>query len=150
MILLLLYAGYAIMSPEKHRTERFVSISVDKDTLYNKDKTSFHVSASDDNLLFSISYDKNLLTINTTDSVIRRVKTAQPILKDSVTVVKICDSIKITLKRMVPFKEGSLLPNPKTPIIVQKVTENGGDGGSPDGGITLSNGTSNGQVTGIK
>lgn len=158
MILLLLYAGYAIMSPEKHRTERFVSISVDKDTLYNKDKTSFHVSASDDNLLFSISYDKNLLTINTTDSVIRRVKTAQPILKDSVTVVKIvckgdssiCDSIKITLKRMVPFKEGSLLPNPKTPIIVQKVTENGGDGGSSDGGITLSNGTSNGQVTGIK
>ena len=161
MMLSLLYAGYAIMSPEKHRIERFVSISVDKDTLHNKDKTFFHVSASDENLLFSIFYDKNLLIINTTDSVIRRVKTAQPILKDSVTIIKIvckedpsiCDSIKITLKKMVVSVNEeipSLSPSQnQTPEVkINPNPETGTTGGAT--GLSLSNGPNNGSVTEAK
>lgn len=106
MILTLLYAGYEIFA---HDAERFVRISVDNVILDNNEKTSFHVSTSDKDLIYNINYDKNLLAVDTTNNVISRVKTNQPILEDTVTVVKIeckddsliCDSIKITLKKMV-------------------------------------------------
>ena len=133
MILALLYAGYTIMSPEKHQVKRFVRISVDKDSLSSNEKTLFHVSTCDNNLSYSIDYDKGLLAINMNDSVIQRVKTAQPILKDSVTIIKIvckedpsiCDSMKITLKEMVvsakyPFNEEMSSQSPSSNKTTEK------------------------------
>ena len=109
MLLTLLYAGYTIMSPKEKIAERFVRLSVDNNTLDTNEKTSFHISISDNNLMYNINYDKNLLAVDTTNNVISRVKTNQPILEDSVTIVKIvskedssiCDSVRITLKKMV-------------------------------------------------
>lgn len=109
ILLTLLYAGYTIMSPKEKIAERFVRLSVDNNTLDTNEKTSFHISISDNNLMYNINYDKNLLAIDTTHNVISRVKTNQPILEDSVTIVKIvskedssiCDSVRITLKKMV-------------------------------------------------
>ena len=109
ILLTLLYAGYTIMSPKEKIAERFVRLSVDNNTLDTNEKTSFHISSSDANLMYSMDYDKNLLAVDTTNNVISRVKTNQPILEDSVTIVKIvckeessiCDSVRITLKKMV-------------------------------------------------
>ena len=109
ILLTLLYAGYTIMSPKEKIAERFVRLSVDNNTLDTNEKTTFHISISDNNLMYDINYDKTLLTIDTTNNVISRVKTNQPILEDSVTIVKIvskedssiCDSVRITLKKMV-------------------------------------------------
>lgn len=109
ILLTLLYAGYTIMSPKEKIAERFVRLSVDNNTLDTNEKTSFHISISDNNLMYNINYDKNLLAIDTTHNVISRVKTNQPILEDSITIVKIvskedssiCDSVRITLKKMV-------------------------------------------------
>ena len=109
ILLTLLYAGYTIMSPKEKIAERFVRLSVDNNTLDTNEKTSFHISISDNNLMYNINYDKNLLAIDTTHNVISRVKTNQPILEDSITIGKIvskedssiCDSVRITLKKMV-------------------------------------------------
>ena len=109
ILLTLLYAGYTIMSPKEKIAERFVRLSVDNNTLDTNEKPSFHISSSDANLMYSMDYDKNLLAVDTTNNVISRVKTNQPILEDSVTIVKIvskedssiCDSVRITLKKMV-------------------------------------------------
>lgn len=109
ILLTLLYAGYTIISPTEKIAERFVRLSVDNNTLDTNETTSFHISISDNNLMYNINYDKNLLAIDTTNNVISRVKTNQPILEDSVTIVKIvskedssiCDSVRITLKKMV-------------------------------------------------
>lgn len=108
LLLALLYAGYAIMPHKECNAEKFVRISVKNKKLDYNEKTSFHVSTSENNLLYCINYDKNLLAVDTKNCVIRRVKTNQPILEDSVTIVKIvckedssiCDSVKITLKKM--------------------------------------------------
>ena len=108
LLLALLYAGYAIMPHKERNAENFVRISVKNKKLDYNEKTSFHVSTSENNLLYCINYDKNLLAVDTKNCVIRRVKTNQPILEDSVTIVKIvckedssiCDSVKITLKKM--------------------------------------------------
>ena len=109
ILLTLLYAGYTIMLPKEKIAERFVRLSVDNNTLDTNEKTTFHISISDNNLMYNINYDKTLLAIDTTNNVISRVKTNQPILEDSVTIVKIvskedssiCDSVRITLKKMV-------------------------------------------------
>lgn len=109
MLLTLLYAGYTIMSPKEQIAERFVKISVDKNILDNNENTQFHISTSDKDLIYNINYNKNLLAVDTVNNVISRAKTDQPILKDSITFVKIeckddssiCDSIKIILKKMV-------------------------------------------------
>lgn len=146
MILTLLYAGYTIMSPEKHQVKRFVSISVDKNILYNNEKTLFHVSTSDNNLSYSIDYDKELLAISMTDSVIRRVNAVQPILKDSVTIVRIvckedssiCDSIIITLKKMVVFVKEEIPYLSPTPIqTTEKIKNPNQQSGNTGGGTKL-------------
>lgn len=149
VILTLLYAGYTIMSPEKHQVKRFVSMSVDKNILDNNEKTLFHVTTSDNNLSYSIDYDKELLAITMTDSVIRRVKTVQPILKDSVTIVRIvckedssiCDSVRITLKKMVVSVEEEI-PSP-SPSPIPKTGEKNNSEQTPrktggDTGLTQS------------
>ena len=47
---------------------------------------------------------------------------------------------------MLPFKEGSLLPTPETPIIGQMGTENDGNDETENGGLNPSNGESPGQL----
>lgn len=87
----ILYAGYSLIYQNGKASEivNTISLTVDKNVLSQNESSRYHVILSDEALSYEIIYDKSLLTIDTKDSLIRRIQTEPSLSKDLVTEVKV-------------------------------------------------------------
>lgn len=102
-LLLLLFTGYTKLFSSVDSSINSISLSVDSDVLSQNDKTHYHVLLSNDKLSYDIIYDNTLLKINTTDSIISRVKTKHPLMSDSITYIKVVCKQDTSIKHSMPI-----------------------------------------------
>ena len=87
----ILYAGYSLIyqNGKASKIVNTISLTVDKNVLSQNESSRYHVILSDEKLSYEILYDKSLLTIDTKDSIIRRIQTEPSLSEDLVTEVKV-------------------------------------------------------------
>lgn len=87
----ILYAGYSLIyqNGKAGKIVNTISLTVDKNVLSQNESSHYHVILSDETLSYEIIYDKSLLTIDTKDSLIRRIQTEPSLSEDLVTEVKV-------------------------------------------------------------
>lgn len=87
----ILYAGYSLIyqNGKASKIVNTISLTVDKNVLSQNESSRYHVILSDETMSYEILYDKSLLTIDTKDSLIRRIQTEPSLSEDLVTEVKV-------------------------------------------------------------